>query len=200
MHYAAAAGRDDVLAFLAAKRGRCRARSREGLTALHIAARSRSVPCATLLLAVGASVDDTDAAGETPLFNAVKNGDRSMMSLLLDNGADVDARNAAGSSIMHLAAHHHCALLLSALISRSPDMRTVDSAGNTALHIAAASANLPFITECTHRIAFEQREQKNIMGLTPQDIIERGSCDLMRNASQEWEDRHRGMHGSHAPL
>lgn len=59
---------------------------------LHKAAGSGHICMMRLLLVIGADVNSTDKAGETPLHVAVKAGEVNAVRLLLDRGAGVNAR------------------------------------------------------------------------------------------------------------
>jgi uncharacterized protein len=65
--------------------------TRDGWTALHIAAMCSNVEGARLLLAKGAKVAATGKDGRTPLHMAAMQGTPEMIALLLDHGAPIDA-------------------------------------------------------------------------------------------------------------
>ncbi len=74
-----------------------------GFTPLHFAARHGDAASASLLLAAGATVDDTAAVGTTALVVAAQQGDSAVAAVLLENGADPDAAG-AGQAALHWAA------------------------------------------------------------------------------------------------
>jgi ankyrin repeat protein len=89
-------------------------RTRQGFTALHLAAQEYAVAAARLLLQFGADVDARNDWGNSALwvasFNSRGRGD--LITLLLDHGADPDAANDAGRTpreLVNLIANHDVA-------------------------------------------------------------------------------------------
>lgn len=63
-----------------------------GLTALHFAVQSQSLPCVELLLQNGANVNEQSIDGITPLMVAAQTGSELLVEYLLNNGARPDAK------------------------------------------------------------------------------------------------------------
>jgi ankyrin repeat protein len=94
------------------------AKNNNGLTVLHMAARTgheavvRLLPekgadikaVALLLLEHKADVDAKDNGRETVLHVASKNGHEAVAQQLLEKGADIKAKNKDGSTALHFAA------------------------------------------------------------------------------------------------
>jgi hypothetical protein len=76
---------------------------KDGLTALHIAAREGSLPETKRLLNLGAHVDAKDANGKTALHYAAQNGHFKIVQELLAHGALVDQKDNDGNTPLHLA-------------------------------------------------------------------------------------------------
>jgi ankyrin repeat protein len=72
------------------------ARTKEGWTALILAAQRNLVELATTLLTRGADVNARDKQGRTALMHAVRQGHRQMVELLVQQGADVAATDRDG--------------------------------------------------------------------------------------------------------
>ncbi|KAJ1483742.1 ankyrin repeat-containing domain protein [Baffinella frigidus] len=80
------------------------AKTRAGVTALHIAAGKGATTAVRALVAHGASLEARTITGRTPLFSAVANGQRTTTLLLLNFGADARAVPADGEGLLHVAA------------------------------------------------------------------------------------------------
>ena len=50
-----------------------------------------------------ADVNAKDNAGQTPLYEAVRNGRKDIVELLLANNADVNAKDSYGQTPLHMA-------------------------------------------------------------------------------------------------
>ncbi len=80
------------------------ARTQDGETPLHAAARSSTNPAvAALLLDHGADLYARDKRGQTPLHAAIITANPAMAALLLDRGANIDARDKRGQTPLHAA-------------------------------------------------------------------------------------------------
>ena len=91
-----------------------------GFTALLFAARHGDVESARLLLAAGADVNETSAAGASALVVAAHSGHRSVGRLLLEQGADPNAAD-AGYTALHAAILKGDRELVKALLARGAD-------------------------------------------------------------------------------
>src|SRR5688500_13496664 len=70
----------------------------------HAAARSGDIAKVQAMVSAGASVNERDALGGTPLHDAAWSGDLPMIEALLSAGADIEVRhNETGSTPLHYA-------------------------------------------------------------------------------------------------
>jgi ankyrin repeat protein len=92
-----------------------------GYAALTFAARNGDVASATILLAAGANVNETVAAGMSALVVAIHSGHDEVASLLIDKGADVNAMG-AGYSALHIAVRRGELKPVESLISHGADV------------------------------------------------------------------------------
>ncbi|XP_054997664.1 nuclear factor NF-kappa-B p105 subunit isoform X2 [Sorex araneus] len=126
LHLAAKAGLDQVLSVLLRHQGAgplLDLPNGDGLTALHAAVLSDSLPCLLLLLAAGADVDAQERkAGRTALHLAVE---RDLLPLagclLLDGAACVDSATFDGTTPLHIAAGRGSAWLTALLTAAGAD-------------------------------------------------------------------------------
>jgi len=76
LHEYSKKGKVDVISFLLANKANVDAVGRQGMTALHLAARGCKAEVVGLLLKAGASRDIEDSAGKTPMSYAEAQGER----------------------------------------------------------------------------------------------------------------------------
>ncbi len=128
------------------------------------------------LLIQGADVNYMDDQGRTPLKNAVKYNEKSIVTLLLQSGANANARGADGSTALHEAAAEGHVELVEILLGNGADINAKNKLGNTALHEAAAFDKY-LIVECLlgH---YADATLKNAQGKTAYD------CAVANNAER----------------
>ncbi|XP_069575884.1 SH3 and multiple ankyrin repeat domains protein 2 [Brachyistius frenatus] len=113
-------------------------RAKDGMTALHKAARSKNHVVLTTLLELGASPDYKDSRGLTPLYHSVVvGGDPGCCELLLNQHASVCCQDENGWHEVHQACRHGHVQHLEHLLFYGADMGAQNASGNTALHICA---------------------------------------------------------------
>ncbi|XP_031425313.1 SH3 and multiple ankyrin repeat domains protein 2 isoform X5 [Clupea harengus] len=113
-------------------------RAKDGMTALHKAARSKNQVTLTTLLELGASPDYKDSRGLTALYHtAMVGGDPYCCELLLHEHAAVCCQDENGWHEVHQACRHGHVQHLEHLLFYGADMSAQNASGNTALHICA---------------------------------------------------------------
>ncbi|XP_069485567.1 SH3 and multiple ankyrin repeat domains protein 3 isoform X2 [Ambystoma mexicanum] len=113
-------------------------RTREGLTALHKAARCKNHLVLMTLLDLGASPDYKDSRGLTPLYHSsMVGGDPYCCELLLHDYAKVGCVDENGWQEIHQACRYGHVQHLEHLLFYGADMRAQNASGNSALHICA---------------------------------------------------------------
>ena len=79
-------------------------RSSNGITALHMVARSGNRKVAEILIACReVEINSRDKTRQTPLHVACTNGDKDLCALLLGNGADPRMKSAEEKTPLHMA-------------------------------------------------------------------------------------------------
>ncbi|NXQ09766.1 SHAN2 protein, partial [Peucedramus taeniatus] len=113
-------------------------RAKDGMTALHKAARTKNQVALKTLLELGASPNYKDSCGLTPLYHtAVVGGDPFCCELLLHEHATVSCKDENGWQEIHQACRYGHVQHLEHLLFYGADMTAQNASGNTALHICA---------------------------------------------------------------
>ncbi|XP_046775204.1 SH3 and multiple ankyrin repeat domains protein 2 isoform X7 [Gallus gallus] len=113
-------------------------RAKDGMTALHKAARAKNQVTLKTLLELGASPNYKDSCGLTPLYHtAVVGGDPYCCELLLHEHATVSCKDENGWQEIHQACRYGHVQHLEHLLFYGADMCAQNASGNTALHICA---------------------------------------------------------------
>jgi ankyrin repeat protein len=119
------------------------AHSRDGWTALHLAAHYGRRPAMEALLHAGADARALSAnpLGNTALHAALANGQVEAAAFLLESGASIDARDAHGHTALHLAAEDGNLAAIHLLLERGADPRPRNNEGRTPLDFALKQGN-----------------------------------------------------------
>ncbi|XP_010836116.1 PREDICTED: SH3 and multiple ankyrin repeat domains protein 2 [Bison bison bison] len=153
-------------------------RAKDGMTALHKAARTRNLLALKTLLELGASPDYKDSYGLTPLYHtAVVGGDPCCCELLLHEHAAVSCKDENGWHEIHQACRYGHVQHLEHLLFYGADMGAQNASGNTALHICALYNQ----DSCARVLLFRggDKELKNYNSQTPfQVAIIAGNFEL----------------------
>ncbi|XP_063800187.1 SH3 and multiple ankyrin repeat domains protein 2 isoform X5 [Pseudophryne corroboree] len=113
-------------------------RSKDGMTALHKAARAKTQTPLVTLLELGASPDYKDSRGLTPLYHtAMVGGDPYCCELLLHEHASVGCKDENGWHEIHQACRNGYYQHLEHLLFYGANMGAQNASGNTALHICS---------------------------------------------------------------
>ncbi|XP_024869085.1 uncharacterized protein LOC112452879, partial [Temnothorax curvispinosus] len=162
LHYAASKGQLEVAKYLIAQGADVNAKTVNGLTPMHIAAKHGYKDFIQILLKNGAVYNAVDHTCKKPLkmsndenvinllesteklFEAVKRNGSSDVENYIKAGAVVNAKNVNGTSL-HYAACNGYDNIVNILLQNGADPNTVDNKGFTPLHYAAKSCHLKVV-------------------------------------------------------
>jgi cytohesin len=113
-------------------------RDRGGSTPLHVAAFTRRLAMAELLLGRGADPNASNVEGITPLFLAARRDAVDVAELLLARGAAVDGRTKSGYTPLKAAVEEGNVEMATLLVARGAAVDARDVEGRTALLWAAS--------------------------------------------------------------
>lgn len=110
---------------------------KDGITALHCAAKNKNTTLPGLLISGGADINALTEAGQTPLMEAARSGNVDTMKILVDAGAKVNEQDKAGNSALMLAAANYCRDCkqdeIELLLSHGADAKLKNKVGANAL-------------------------------------------------------------------
>ncbi|XP_077451866.1 SH3 and multiple ankyrin repeat domains protein 3 isoform X4 [Stigmatopora argus] len=113
-------------------------RTKDGITSLHKAVRSKNHTALITLLDLGASPDYKDSRGLTPLYHSsMVGGDPYCCELLLHDHAQVGCVDENGWQEIHQSCRYGHVQHLEHLLFYEADMSAQNASGNTALHVCA---------------------------------------------------------------
>ncbi|XP_032894623.1 SH3 and multiple ankyrin repeat domains protein 2 isoform X3 [Amblyraja radiata] len=153
-------------------------RGKDGVTALHKAARAKNHTALMTLLELGASTDYKDSRGLTPLYHTVMvGGDPYCCELLLYEHAFISCKDENGWQEIHQACRYGHVQHVEHLLFYGADMEAQNASGNTALHVCALYNQ----ESCARVLLFRgtNKEVKNYNSQTPfQVAIIAGNFEL----------------------
>lgn len=138
---AARAGRVDILSALVDAHYPLETRTREGYSALILAAYDDRPQALAYLLSVGADACAADRHGNTALMGAIFKGERDIARTLMATRCPIDQTNNAGETALSFAALFGRLDLLPELVARGANPNHVDARGFTALAMADLQSN-----------------------------------------------------------
>ena len=117
----------------------------EGMTPLHVAAKSGSVLAADVLLEHGADLESTTRLVETPLLLAAQEKKFAMLYFLTEKGSNVDAKNGFGKTVLMNLAIGYEGLktfsLAKTLLQLGSSVNATDEFGRSVLHYMSCGGN-----------------------------------------------------------
>ncbi len=114
------------------------AKSKAGISPLHIAVKNRDLEIVKILVKNGANIDIQDGNGLTPLHYAVGQRRYEIVKYLIFHGADVNVKNVYGITPLHQAAFSGDMKTVEFLINAGADVSAKNLNGSTPYDIAKA--------------------------------------------------------------
>ncbi len=114
------------------------AKSKAGISPLHIAVKNRDLKIVKILIKNGADVDIQDNNGLTPLHYAIAQRRYNIVKYLIFNDADINIKNSYGITPLHQAAFTGDMKTIELLINAGADVFAKNYLGNTPSDIAKA--------------------------------------------------------------
>ena len=114
------------------------AKSKAGISPLHIAVKNRDLEIVKILVENGADIDIQDNNGLTPLHYAIGQRRFKIVKYLIFHDADVNIKNIYGITPLHQAAFTGDMEIIEFLINAGADIAAKNYLGNTPYEIAKA--------------------------------------------------------------
>ncbi|XP_069104161.1 uncharacterized protein [Argopecten irradians] len=152
LHYAAAGGNVKVFNELVHAGLSPQATTKDGSTALHIAAANRRVELVQYIIDNNPIlIPQEDSSGWNAIHAAAAVGCIEVISLLIESGMSPGTPTKIGRTILHVAAYKSQILLVRHIVKKYKDIiHSTDNTGNTAMHSAAAGGNVGVFIELLH--------------------------------------------------
>jgi uncharacterized protein len=138
---AARAGRWDITQALLDAHFPIDATTRQGYTALILAAYDEQPDTLRRLLAAGANPCLADRNGNTALMGALYKGETDIARMLMNTSCDINQVNNAGETALAFAALFGRFEMLPELVQKGADPNHTDARGNTAMRTVLAQGN-----------------------------------------------------------
>ena len=166
LHIAALRGHDHVVARfadgklvdVATQRRIARFAASEGRSALHCAAAKGHAKVCSLLIAMGAEVEQQDEQGRTAMHVACAEGFEEVVKVLLSESqppAKLDARTDAGATPLHVAVEGGFQNVVELLLRNAAPIGAKDGHGSTPLHYSVLAGHLQLFHLLFHQIGLE---------------------------------------------
>jgi ankyrin repeat protein len=156
----------------------CNARSKDGRTPLHFAARGNALKSIVVLLKNGSDPNTADETDKTPLHEACVQGNQEIIWTILAGKADPNRADNDGRRPLHVLAEAGNDNPISVLTESGAEIDAVDKFGMTALHLAVRKGHLAAAT--TLLLAKANPEVIDINGKCPLDYASSNILDILQ--------------------
>ncbi|KAI4828489.1 hypothetical protein KUCAC02_022574 [Chaenocephalus aceratus] len=145
--------------------------SRNGFTALHLAAYKDNAELLTALLHGGSDVQQVGYGALTALHIATMAGHHEAADILLQHGANVNVQDAVFFSPLHIASYNNYEQLAKLLLKFGADVNASGEVGDRPLHLAAARGFL-----CIIKLLLGDGSKANVNALDNEDHVPLHFC------------------------
>ncbi|KAL0631774.1 hypothetical protein Q9L58_009364 [Maublancomyces gigas] len=133
----------------------------------------------SLLLASGASIEESDGVGRTPLYIASRDGHTEIVQALLASGAQTEVPRDSGATPLYAAAENGHTETVQALLASGAHTEAARVSGSTALYVAAQNGHTETVQALLASGA--QTEAAGVSGVTPLYIAaQRGHTEIVQ--------------------
>ena len=136
--YWAVLGNTSMVALLIEHGADVNAKTKNGRTPLHMAARRNADKVAAVLIQHGADVSAQSRRGGMPLEGAVRKNYAEVAAVLIEGGVNLKATNTYGETWLHNAAQQNADGVVAVMIERGANVNAKDKFGWTPLHRASS--------------------------------------------------------------
>lgn len=148
-----------------------------GRSPLHRAAQSGCDSMVRLFLSMGASIDQPDMYGATPLHFAVRGfsstrGNATAVAILVEHSAALDKQENGGTTPLHIASRNGDTEMVNILLLRHANTNITNEEGKTPLHVAVELGHVEVVRLLVQHSSCI--DQTDMYGWTPLDVASAG--------------------------
>lgn len=174
-HLAAEAGQPAIVLALLDAQAHLEATTPDGETLLALASRASAAEAVDALIHTRASVNSVDRQRWTPLHEAARWAEQTVVNLLLFGRADIMARTEEGETVLHIVGDVGAAEVL---LRAAADVNARDREQQTPLHVAVRQQD-PRVCELLLADPAVEVNARDAKGMTPLDCARSDEVRMM---------------------
>ncbi len=201
LHYAAAAGLQSGIRFLAQRGAPVSEANKDGRSPAMLTLQGDSTAALEELIRLGANLKQRDSSGASALHLSVLWNARACMALLAELGTGIDPRDFTGKTPLRLAVDRKDISGVGFLLSKGANPLARDNIGETPLHIAARlgeTASLKQLMEKVREGGMDERDDAGTTALL--EAVYAGSLESAALLAQAGASIHAKDSSGESPL